>query len=198
MGFRNNYAKIFVSLMIIFSILPISSVMVLSMENNNSAMVLQTSSAEDKIHRGFLYTNGVLAGFVDIDAFTVILKEGKEYYFWLKADIASGALVSLAILGDGINHLEFGSWDSNDPASMRKIIYTATSTDAGNHSVLVTYTGLLLTDICEYTLYINQVGIAGYWWMIAAGVGALLIVIIVIVLIAKAVKPKKKKGKRKR
>ena len=91
---------------------------------NQEDEVLSPLLSDDKTHNGFLYEKGLLAGFLDLDTYIIRLKADKEYYFYAKSNYPEGLSISLSVAGSGGSKIEFGSWDSNDPKSMRKIVFT--------------------------------------------------------------------------
>ena len=159
--------------------------------NNNPSV----NEAYEKVHNGFLYKKDNLETILGSDSFILNLKEGKTYYFYFKIDNSIGASILVALLGSP-GFAEFGSWDADDPENMRKIVFLYTPDSTGNQTLTITKIIPIDNADSDYTVYVNRQGIAGYWWMILIGVGALIIIILVIALIIRAIKPKK--GKRKK
>jgi hypothetical protein len=159
---------------------------------------LTTSTDFEKVHKGFLFKSESLEAFGGADSYKLLLKGGKPYLFNINVDNSVGFSIVITLFGvPGDIHV--GTWDADDPKSMRKIVFIYTPDDTSNHTLLIAK--ILPFDNVEtkYTVYVNRNGFAGIWWMLLVGIGALAAIILTIALILKSTrKKKKKKRKRKR
>ncbi|MFX1537900.1 MAG: hypothetical protein ACFFDI_27220 [Promethearchaeota archaeon] len=196
---RISHTKILAITGIILCFIPatVTPIMVMAQERDNSSVMLFPNNA--KVYRIILYKKGTLSGSYDENQYKVALKADKEYFFSVKFSAESVGLYNIQtnppgeVWGIGG---DFGTWELGDPASIKKLSFTCIPDVDGEHTFVVS-----CGSICgggTYQIYFNRVGFAGYWWMIAAGVGALAILIIIIIGIAALIKPKKKKRRRRR
>jgi len=155
------------------------------------------STIYDKVHKGFLLTSDSLEALLGLDSYQIELKGGKVYYFDIEVDNSIGQPITVALIGGSPGHADFGTWDADDPKSMRRItfLYTPDTTEVYTFTILK----IIPIDNAEsdYTLYVNRQGIAGYWWMILSGLGALLIIILIFTVLFRARKKPKKRKRRK-
>ncbi|MFW9922555.1 MAG: hypothetical protein ACFFDW_04610 [Candidatus Thorarchaeota archaeon] len=190
---KRKYNKLILATLLIAFIIP-TFVFPVNAKNPSFSKTPQLNEEFTTIHKVMLYKTGTLGNIASSDTYHYQLKENVTYYFWVKIKIPEGAF-TLTVIGDGGVKIEPKAWAEEDPNSDRIIAFTFTPSDSGDHLVIVTV--IAATDPGSYILYANRDGFAGWWWMLAAGIGALVVLIIVISLIAKAFKPKKKKGKRR-
>ncbi len=150
------------------------------------------------IHRGFIFTNGDLGGFGELDTYQFKLKADKEYYFRILIDYQYGSSVGVILSNNDAVELkaEAGSWDSDDPKNMRKIVFRYTP-DGGNYTFTVWKLDIYDVEDFKYEIYINLAGIAGYWWMLLCGFIVFIIIIWVIAAMTRKSKRSKKKSKRR-
>ncbi|NHJ49079.1 MAG: hypothetical protein FK733_14930 [Asgard group archaeon] len=181
--------------LILTTVIPgiLTPIMAANYSDNN----LTTNEAFTKVYKGFLYKKDSLEAFLGTDSFILYLKGGKTYYFQFKVDNSVGASIMVSLTGSP-GHLEFGSWDADDPVSMRKIIFLYTPDATGNATLVITKLIPIDNAESDYTVYVNRQGFAGYWWMILSGVGVLLVLILGVVLLIRLLRKKPKKKKRKR
>ena len=155
------------------------------------------STIYDKVHKGFLLTSDSLEALLGLDSYQIELKGGKVYYFDIKVDNSIGTTITVALTGSP-GHADIGTWDADDPKSMRRItfLYTPDTTEVYTFTILK----IIPIDNAEsdYTLYVNRQGIAGYWWMILSGLGVLLVLILIVSILFRGKKKKPKRRKRKK
>ncbi|MBN1330792.1 MAG: hypothetical protein JXA54_15070 [Candidatus Heimdallarchaeota archaeon] len=181
-------------LLIILVLMPLMLISVIgNLENPNYKY--STKVDFTNVHRGFLFTSGDLGGYAEADTYQLKLKADKEYYFRIVVDYQYGSSIGLVLSNNDILEVktEIGSWDSDDPKSMRKIIFTYTPT-GGNYTLTLAKIDIYNVEDFKYSIYVNLAGFEGYWWMLLCGFLILLIIMMIIVSILR----RSKKGKRKR
>ena len=189
---KKYYTKVMTICLLVIALSPVITIAVQSRMGDD--FTSPSINAEDeKIYKIMLYKSGSLGNLLDIDTYHFQMKEGKTYIFRCKFTVDAGAF-QVAVSGPGGSGGQSESWDSDDPKSSRIIQFLFTPTDAGEHSITVF--ALIASDVSDYNLYVNQDGFAGWWWMLAIGIGALLIIIIVVVVIVRATRPKKRRRRR--
>jgi hypothetical protein len=165
--------------------------------SNNSNSNPSLSTAYDKVHKGFLLTSDSLEALLGSDSYQIELKGGKVYYFDLKVDNSIGTSITVALTGGLPGHADIGTWDADDPKSMRRItfLYTPDTTEVYTFTILK----ILPIDNAEsdYTLYVNRQGFMGYWWMILASLGILFVIILLFAVLIRAGRKPKKRKRRK-
>ena len=177
---------------IIFCFLPTLSPFIASAaiaEENNYFLV--PNDGPSKI---ILYKKGYLEELIDADNFAIELKADKEYVFWASVNCPSG-IFALTIGGPGGSSSDTETWDAEDPNSARRLKFYFTPSDSGEHTLTVG--SLLNEDAGTYRIYANRAGFAGYWWMIAAGIGDILLVFLIIFGLIRLASPKKKQRRRR-
>ncbi|MBD3190110.1 MAG: hypothetical protein GF308_05680 [Candidatus Heimdallarchaeota archaeon] len=177
--------KIFACLAIVLCLVPAIVTPVIAAQEFPSEISFNPKEEDEKVRRVILYKKGALGNFLSSDIYHMKLKEGAQYMFWAKINI-EGGIFSLAIDGPGGTKSEVKDWNQDDPESEHVISFYFTPDDGGDHTVVIA--SLAASDGGDYRLYANRAGFAGYWWMIAAGVGALIVLIFVIVLVIKILK----------
>ncbi len=138
--------RIFALYALVIFILPTIPLMAITNEND---FVLTPQEEYDKLHKGFLYTSGYLAAWLDTDWYHVELKTDKDYIIWTKIKIESGGF-DLYIQGPGGLYFELAIWDSSASDSERVISFIFHPDTAGDHKVYVSTT--TLTDGGDYQL----------------------------------------------
>ena len=154
---------------------------------------IKANVVDDKLYKIIFFKTGTLGNLASLDTYHFEFKEGKSYLIKAKIKIEEG-LFGLDVSGPGGTVASLEVWDASTPASERYILDTFVPTATGDHTVIVGVVAAV--EAGDYSLYINQVGFAGWWWILAAGVGLLLIIIVALALMLR--KPKKKKRKSKR
>ncbi|MHA1220757.1 MAG: hypothetical protein ACTSQB_03395, partial [Candidatus Heimdallarchaeota archaeon] len=164
---------------------------------NNKDSDLTINTVYEKVYKGFLYKEETLEPLGGFDSYIIEMKTGKAYDFNIKIDTTFGVGILITIVGNP-GHAVVGTWGPTDDESLRKIQFMYTPATTGNHTLIIAK--ILLIDMNEnaYTVYVNRNGFAGIWWMIAGGLGALLILTIIPVSIIKSVRKKKKKTKKRK
>ncbi|MBK5114564.1 MAG: hypothetical protein KGD59_11525 [Candidatus Heimdallarchaeota archaeon] len=159
---------------------------------------LETNTAYDKVHNGFVAISETLSNLLDIDTHIIALTVDKEYYFSVKFDNPNGIFLSVVVTNGVDIVARFGDWDTNTPKSQWKIVFVLTPTSTDEFSIVISeLNGFDIIDT-NYTLYANRSGFAGYWWMILIGLGAVLVLVLLIVVLSSVLRKKKKPKKRKR
>jgi hypothetical protein len=180
------FKKCFALIAIIFCFVPAIITPIMAAQENNTEIVFKPNGEDEKLRRIILYKKGSLGNLANADTFHMKFKAGKEYIFWSKIDISEGWFGLSVFNGEGDSKSEEKVWDTEDPESERKITYYFTPDDSGDHSVSI-YT-VIASDGGDYRLYVNRSGFAGYWWMIAAGVGAIAVLIFLIAIFVKIIR----------
>ena len=185
--------KIVTYCLIILTLSPIVTLTVQSQMNGGSND-LAINTEDTKLYKGLLFKRGTLGNILSFDHYHFQMKANKTYVLRAKIAITDGGF-SLDVSGPGGIHFEPTSWSSSDPKSARVIQFLFTPTVTGDHSIIVwCYVG---NDAGDYSLYVNQDGFAGWWWILAIGIGTLLLIVIIFVVISRVAKPKRK-GKKRR
>lgn len=196
MNYNKPITKTLLFLAILLTFLSGFLLPIFGSNNNNTNPSLNT--VYDKVHKGFLLKSDSLEALLGTDSHKIELKGGKVYYFDLKVDNSIGGSITAVLTGGSPGHADIGTWDGNDPKSMRRItfLYTPDTTEIYTLTIIK----IIPIDNAEsdYTLYVNRQGFAGYWWMILSGLGALLILILIISILFRGRKKKPKKRKRKK
>jgi hypothetical protein len=156
------------------------------------------STAYDKVHKGFLLKSDSLEALLGSDSFQIELKGGKVYYFSFKVDNSIGASITVALTGGLPGHADIGTWDADDPKSMRRITFLYTPDTTEVYTLLILKIVPIDNAETDYTVYVNRQGFVGYWWIILAGLGGVLVLIIILVAVRSATKKKPKRRKRKK
>jgi len=190
---KQTITKIVTLCLIIVTLSPIVTLTVQSQMNGHFDD-LTTKGEDTKLYKGLLYKTGILGNIMSLELYHFQMKANKTYVLRAKFDITEGAF-SLDVSGPGGVHIFPETWSSSEPKSARVIQFLFTPTDTGDHTIFVWC--IIGNAAGEYSLYVNQDGFAGWWWMLAVGIGAVLLIVIVFVGISRAVKPKRK-GKKRR
>ncbi|NHJ04721.1 MAG: hypothetical protein EAX90_07855 [Candidatus Heimdallarchaeota archaeon] len=186
--------KVVAIFLLIVTLTPMMILTVHSETSDNSNMLF-INTEDTKLYKVLLYKKGNLGNILSSDLYHFQMKANRTYLIKTKIDITEG-LFSLAVTGPGGVYIKPGAWTNSDPADSRFIQFLFTPDESGDHSIAVAVAAAV--DGGSYSLYINQDGFAGWWWILAVGIGFLLIVIIILVISLRASKKSKKKGKSKK
>lgn len=190
---KKTITKIITLCLIIVALSPIVTLTAQS-QINGSFDDLTTKTEDTKLYKFIFYKKGTLGNLMSYDKYHFQMKANKTYVLRAKIDITEGGF-ALDVSGPGGVHFEPIAWSSSDPKSARVIQYLFTPSVTGDYSIIIwCYVG---NDAGDYTLYINQDGFVGWWWILAAGIGTLLLIVITFVVISRVAKPKRK-GKKRR
>jgi len=184
-----------VAIFLLFVTLTPMMILTVHSETSENSKLLFTNAEDTKLYKVIFYKKGNLGNILSSDLYHFQMKANRTYLIKTKIDISDG-LFSLAVSGPGGTYLKPGAWTASDPADSRFIQFLFTPDESGNHIIAIAVAAAI--DGGTYSLYINQDGFAGWWWILAIGIGFLLIVIIIFVVLFRASKKSKKKGKSKK
>ncbi len=161
---------------------------------------------DDKERSVILYKREDFHNYFEIHYYRLKVKEGASYHLRLKLLTELDANFQLrvqvlkeygdpVVTGFDVISEEIANWGSST-SSEQQVIDLRFQADEDYVFRLVIVKNSGTVNGGDYSLYFNQAGFAGYWWIILAGVG--IVVLVVFVITFPILHRKKSKGKKRR
>lgn len=189
---KKEFSKV-ISLVFFFVLIPSLSSLAIGQEVIQDEVSLEREYT--RVHTLFLYKSGKFVPGDNTVICHIRLKEGKEYVFRSQLrTIYDNCTLTASSLSGGWSEDITWNWSATDKEKVIKFNYTPLIDD--DYTITLTKDPFS-TGIQNYSLYVNQTGFAGWWWMLLSGVGILVALFLIIFFSIRAVKARKKAKKEK-
>ena len=198
MKLHKQHKKNFLSIGLIFGVLLQLSLITVSSTNaiinDEKSNDLEPQIYTDSYIRKMiiLKTKKVTPQF-DYHLYTMHLSVGESYTFYLKVFSKKGGEYIFKISDQSQAVLQTVEWDETSKFSEKKITLELTANHNGDYAIEISYQNILQDKESYYTLYANEQGFAGWWWL--GLIGLLILVVFFFLVIGVPLIVRKRKGK---
>jgi hypothetical protein len=166
-------------------------------QHNNEKTNLDLNLLDDPKERSiYFFRKGVFYENSDVHYFSIPLREGKKYVGRIWVTAPEGGDIILRLIGDTTYSQVLVIAAPTLKNDLLELNYTSDATITG--SIRITYVNMVSTQKPTYTLYVNQAGFAGLWWIILSGIGILAVLTVLLTFAIIGMRSVAKKRQKKR
>ncbi len=145
------------------------------------------------IRKMIIFKSGKMTPQFDYHLYTMHLSEGKSYTFYLKIYNKIGGEYIFNVSDQSQSIHELVEWDETTGFFEKKIKLVLEPNHNGDYSIEISYQNILQDKNSHYTLYANEQGFVGWWWLGLIGLLILAVFLFLVIGVPLLVRSKKKK-----